>query len=135
MLSKMRWIALGGRGRVVRTFLVAPFHPRTWAATVHLLLDVPVGFAGVLYAAALFVLVELSLLIVGVPVLAAWVLGGRAWGALERARARALLAEAVPGPPAFQASRQGIRPWLGAALRDGRDGGASPTSSYSVRGR
>jgi signal transduction histidine kinase len=108
-----------GRRSVARTILAAPFRASTWKQTVHLLLDFPIGFAGVVYALATVVCAGLAALILGVPVLAACVLGGRGWATMERARARTLLAERVAEPRPFRPTGPGLRPWLRAALGDG----------------
>ena len=76
------------------------FRRRTWSATLHLLLDMPlsvVWFTIVVTGLSLGVgLIPLMLL--GLPVMAATVLIGRAIGSAERARARALLGASITPP-------------------------------------
>lgn len=76
------------------------FRGRTWAATLHLLLDLPFGIAwftivvlGLSLGAGL-----IPLMLIGLPILAATVLIGRAIGGVERTRARALLGASVTPP-------------------------------------
>ncbi|MGN6686934.1 MAG: sensor histidine kinase [Actinomycetales bacterium] len=90
--------------------LLAPLaDPRTWLRTLHLLLSLPVGtvsFAFFVTAVSLsFGLVPLAL--VGVALLAVTVLGGRVFGSVERARARALLGVEVTPPPSVRGGERG----------------------------
>ena len=81
--------------------LFAPlFQARTWAETLHLLLDLPFGIAwftivvtGLSLGAGLVVLA-----LVGLLILVATVFAGRLIGSVERARAKALLGADITGP-------------------------------------
>ena len=75
---------------------------RTWSASLHLLLDMPLGIAWfVIAVVGLSVGVGLvALALVGLAILAATVFAGRLIGIVERARADALLGIQVTPPPA-----------------------------------
>ncbi|MCF2435956.1 sensor domain-containing protein [Streptomyces thinghirensis] len=55
----------------------------------------------------------------GVPVLAAALAGCRGFGAMERARARALLGLRVSDPEPLRLKKQGAMGWIGAVLKSG----------------
>src|SRR6476646_6572638 len=83
--------------------LLAPLaRARTWSASLHLLLDMPLGIAWFVIAiVGLSVGVGLvALALVGLAILAATVVAGRLIGIVERARAHALLGIQVTPPPA-----------------------------------
>jgi signal transduction histidine kinase len=108
-----------GRTAAIRTTLAAPFRASTWKATLHLLLDFPIGLAGTLYVLATVLWLGLSVPLLGLPLLAVCVVGGRWWATMERARARVLLGELVAGPRPFQArAGAGVLARLGSALTD-----------------
>jgi hypothetical protein len=101
-------------------FLTAPFEKRVWRESLHLLVNLPVGIAGFTFAVTMTTLgVGTVLTFVGLPVLAAAVLGCRAIGAMERSRARATLDLDVAAPGPRQPSRSGLSAWLKATLASG----------------
>ncbi len=79
--------------------LLAPVEARTWRETLHLLLNLPVGivtFTAIVtgFATGLGMLITL----VGIPIVFLTMYVSRGMGAVERARAAALLAVDVPRP-------------------------------------
>jgi Putative sensor len=101
-------------------FLAAPFSSATWRETLQAVLNLPVGivtfsFAVILLSFGLGTVVTF----IGLPVLAVTVLGCRGFGAMERARASALLGLDVAAPAPVRSSRPGLYGWIGAALRSG----------------
>ena len=107
-------------------FLAAPFEGRVWRESLHLLVNLPVGIVGFAFAVPMLVLgLGTALTFIGLPVLAAAVLGCRGLGAMERARARATLglgrsgAGAKSGPAPLRPARPGFMAWIGAALKSG----------------
>lgn len=73
---------------------------QVWNESMHLLADLAVGI-GLFTAVVTMLALSLGLMVtlVGLPLLAGTVLGGRAVGVIERARARALLGIDLPAPP------------------------------------
>ncbi|MBB5122818.1 sensor histidine kinase [Streptomyces eurocidicus] len=97
------------------------FDARTWREVAHLLLDLPVGLLGFVYVSVwLYAGALLSVTVVGLPMLAAGLLGMRALGRWERARARRLLGVRIdePSPLSRQRRDSGFFPWLWTALKD-----------------
>jgi signal transduction histidine kinase len=93
----------------------------TWKEIGHLLLDLPVALLGFVYAVLVVTLgVGLSVTVVGLPLLAAGLMGARQIGRIERARARALLGMSVEEPSPLRAGRaqDGFFPWLWSTLKD-----------------
>ncbi|MFD8721962.1 sensor histidine kinase [Streptomyces sp. NPDC059629] len=92
----------------------------TWKETAHLLLNLPVSVLGFVYVfVTLWVCGLLTLTVVGIPLLAASLLGTRQLGKMERARARALLGVWVDEPSPIPRARRGAgtqRLWM--ALKD-----------------
>ncbi|MFJ9708671.1 sensor histidine kinase [Streptomyces sp. NPDC101234] len=92
----------------------------TWKEIAHLLLNLPVSVLGFVYVfVTLWVCGLLTLTVVGVPLLAASLLGTRRLGKMERARARALLGVRVDEPSPIPRARRGAgtqRLWM--ALKD-----------------
>ncbi|MFD4432626.1 sensor histidine kinase [Nocardia sp. NPDC058497] len=92
----------GHRGGVLATVARAPFRLRTWKELGYLILSFVLGcvavcylffgFGGGLYA---------SIFLVGIPLLAVILLGGRVWGRIYRSLGGALLGIRVEAPPAF----------------------------------
>ncbi|MGW6427255.1 sensor histidine kinase [Nocardia sp. NPDC055053] len=92
----------GHRGGVLATVAQAPFRLRTWKELGYLILSFVLGcvavcylffgFGGGLYA---------SIFLVGIPLLAVILLGGRVWGRIYRSLGGALLGLRVEAPPAF----------------------------------
>ncbi|MEZ5102126.1 MAG: sensor domain-containing protein [Thermoleophilia bacterium] len=90
--------------RPERTTQLGPLRPlvelRTYAATLHLLLDLPLGaFWWVVMIGGLTAAGPLLLTLVGIPILAITLWLARAGGAAERIRARSLLGVAIEEPP------------------------------------
>ena len=100
---------------------VGPWHswsPRTWLATLHLVLDLPVGMAwGTLVAALVAASIGLlPLALLGVPLLVLTLAGSCLAARAERARARLLLGTAVSTATQFPRTWTG---WLRLPI-DGR---------------
>lgn len=105
------------RGRL-RAFLRAPFSVRTWRELGYLLLSVPLALLGAGYViAGLALSAGTAVTFLGVPLLAAVVLGARGWGAVYRRLAAVILRSAVPDPAPFR-SRRTRSGWLRDALSD-----------------
>ncbi len=100
--------------------LRAPVEARSWREFGYVLLGLPVGILLFTYAVTM-VSVGAGLLVtfLGVPVLAAGLAGCRGFGALERARARALLGAEVSAPEPLRPKGRGEMAWMGAVLRSG----------------
>jgi signal transduction histidine kinase len=100
--------------------LRAPFTVRTWTDTIHLVLNLPVGIIGFVYAVVLIALgIGLTpLFLLGLPLLAVTLTGSRGFGALERGRACALLDEHVRAPAPLRPKQAGVIGWIKAALTD-----------------
>ncbi|MFI0980105.1 sensor histidine kinase [Streptomyces sp. NPDC021093] len=97
------------------------FGRHTWKEVVHLLLDLPAALLGFVYAVVSVVLgTGLAVTVVGLPLLAAGLMGARWIGSWERARARVLLGVQVEEPSPLRAGREqdGFFPWLWATLKD-----------------
>ncbi|MQY13380.1 hypothetical protein SRB5_35280 [Streptomyces sp. RB5] len=100
----------------------APVQGRTWREFLYLLLNLPMAIVFFVYAVTMLCLgAGLLITFLGVPVLAAALAGCRGLGALERARARALLDldVAAPDPVRTRAGRRGLLAWTGALFRSG----------------
>ncbi|MGW6725918.1 sensor histidine kinase [Nocardia sp. NPDC055029] len=92
----------GHRGGVLAAVARAPFRLRAWKELGYLILSFVLGcvavcylffgFGGGLYA---------SIFLVGIPLLAVILLGGRVWGRIYRSLGGALLGIRVEAPPAF----------------------------------
>ncbi|MFC1409231.1 sensor domain-containing protein [Streptacidiphilus sp. N1-12] len=101
-------------------FLTAPFEGRVWRESLHMLVNLPVGILTFTYAVTMFSLGTATVLtFVGLPILAAAVLGCRAFGAMERARARVTLDLDVAAPAPRRPSAPGLMAWIGATLKSG----------------
>ncbi|MBW1600427.1 sensor domain-containing protein, partial [Streptomyces sp. JJ38] len=98
----------------------APLSAQTWREIAHLLLNFPVAVVAFVYVSVwLYVGVPLTITVIGLPLLAAGLLGCRQLGKLERARARLLLDVHVPEPtPLRPRTHGGFAPWLWATLKD-----------------
>lgn len=102
----------------VTTPLRSPFDRRTWTRTLDALLDLPIGAAGFAYVAVLLSFgLGTAITVLGFPVLAATVIGGRGWAAAERARAFVLLGERTPEPPGAPCL-SGNLGWIKTGLTD-----------------
>ncbi|MGW5111028.1 sensor histidine kinase [Nocardia sp. NPDC004123] len=103
---------------VLRTFLVTPFRARTWKEFAYLIIVFGLGCAAAVY---LFLGIGgslyLSVFVLGIPVLAAMILGGRVWGRIHRVLGAVLLDAALPEPPPFT-FRPGPIGWLRSAFTD-----------------
>lgn len=99
--------------------LRAPLEARTFREFGYLLLSLPISIVMFTWA---IVVVSLSagLLItfLGIPVLAGGLLACRAFGAMERTRARALLGVDVAAPQPIR-FKGGLMSWVGAVLKSG----------------
>ncbi|WP_369224587.1 sensor histidine kinase [Streptomyces sp. R39] len=88
----------------------------TWKEIAHLLLNLPMALFGFVYVVtAVWVSGVLTLTVIGIPLLAATLLGARQLGKLERARARALLGMRVEEPTPLPWARRGAgtqRLWM-----------------------
>ncbi|MDI2126968.1 sensor histidine kinase [Yinghuangia seranimata] len=110
------------RARVPRPgFWRAPISARTWGETIHLTLNLFVGTVGFIFVVVLVTLgVGLTpLFLVGLPMLAGTVISCRGWGAMERARARALMGEDTLAPAPFKQKSSGAWGWIKSGLGDG----------------
>ncbi|MFF5369037.1 sensor histidine kinase [Streptomyces sp. NPDC013187] len=100
--------------------LRAPVEGRTWRELAHVLLGLPVGILMFTYAVTMVSLgAGLLVTFIGIPVLAVALAGCRGFGALERARARALLGMEVGEPEPLRMARRGAAVWMGAVLKSG----------------
>ncbi|MEV6770564.1 sensor domain-containing protein [Nocardia sp. NPDC051030] len=102
----------------LRAFLTAPFRARVWKELGYLIVAFGLGCLAVAY---LFVGVGggayASIVVLGIPILAGVILGGRLWGRVYRGLCALLLDTAVPEPPPFTA-RPGFLGWLRSAFTD-----------------
>ncbi|RST12590.1 sensor domain-containing protein, partial [Streptomyces sp. WAC05374] len=96
------------------------FDRLVWKEIGHLLANFPIALIGFVYVVFMVsVGAGLSVTVVGLPLLAAGLVGARLLGRAERARARLLLGMTVDEPsPLPQTPRDGLLPWLWAVLRD-----------------
>ncbi|WP_435867283.1 sensor domain-containing protein [Streptosporangium canum] len=101
-----------------RVLLAAPARKRAWYELGYALVSLPIAAVGLIYLLVMLLTAATAATFVGVPMLAAGVLGARALGAVDRGLARALLGVEVPVPPPFR-PRPGLIGWLGSALGDG----------------
>ncbi|MFD4583996.1 sensor histidine kinase [Streptomyces sp. NPDC058423] len=100
--------------------LRAPFEGRTWREFGYLLLSLPLSV--VFFALALSLTAAGAGLVVtflGIPVLAGALAMCRGFGAVERARARALLRLDVADPAPVRPRGDGALGWVGAVLKSG----------------
>ncbi|MFC1420948.1 sensor domain-containing protein [Streptacidiphilus cavernicola] len=105
-------------------FMTAPFEGRVWRESLHMLVNLPVGIVTFTFAVPMLVLgLGTVLTFIGLPVLAAAVLGCLGFGAMERGRARATLDLDLRGRPGRRPSgdtdRHGLMAWAKAALGSG----------------
>ncbi|MFJ9179029.1 sensor histidine kinase [Streptomyces sp. NPDC102360] len=119
----------GGRGagsgprrglRRLPAGLRAPIEGRTWREFGYLMLSLPLGIIGFVWAVTMTSLgMGLLITFIGVPVLAAALAGSRGLGALERVRARGLLGVEVGTPEPLRPRTGGPMAWIGATLKSG----------------
>lgn len=103
---------------VLRTVLLAPVRARFWKELVYVLTVFVIGCLAVAYlflgfGGGLY----LAITVIGVPVLAVVLLGGRVWGRIFRALAKDLLGVTVAPPPPF-APASGLLGFLRSAFTD-----------------
>jgi signal transduction histidine kinase len=92
---------------------------RTWTATLHLLVNLPLGIAWfTVVVTGLSLGAGLLITLVGIPVLTLTLLAGRMISAVERARAAALLGAPVASPLRDLTARQGMWPRFKAVIGD-----------------
>ncbi|MRH91880.1 sensor histidine kinase [Nocardia sp. SYP-A9097] len=107
-----------GPGELVGGFLLAPFRARVWKEFAYLIIAFGLGCIA---AAYLFVGVGgglyASIVLIGIPVLACVLLGGRVWGRIYRVLNALLLDNPMPEPQPF-AYRPGLWGWLRSAYTD-----------------
>ncbi|MER7400747.1 sensor domain-containing protein [Streptomyces sp. NPDC000151] len=110
-----------GRGpHRVPFVLRAPFAGRTWREFLYLLLSLPIAIVMFTYAVTMTSLgAGLLITFLGIPVLAAGLVGCRGLGALERVRARALLGLEVRAPEPVRATKPSLMGRIGAVLKSG----------------
>ncbi|MFG2818737.1 sensor histidine kinase [Kitasatospora sp. NPDC048365] len=90
-----------------------------WRRVRHQLLNLPVGIAGFVFAVVMLsVGVALAVTVVGLPLLAAGLVGCRWFGRLARGRARADLGSGIPEPGPMAVRGSGVAGWVIAALTD-----------------
>ncbi|MET9828947.1 sensor domain-containing protein [Streptomyces sp. NPDC006385] len=100
--------------------LRAPFEARSWREFGYVLLSLPISIVLFVYGITMVSLgAGLLVTFLGIPVLAAGLAGCRGFGALERARARALLHLQVADPEPLRMRRSGFMAWMGAVLKSG----------------
>ncbi|KPI20865.1 integral membrane sensor signal transduction histidine kinase [Actinobacteria bacterium OK074] len=108
------------RRQLIPTPLRAPLEAQTWREFGYVLLGFPIGIVMFVFAVTT-VSVGAGLLVtfLGVPVLAGALAACRGFGALERARARALLRLNVAAPEPLRMRGRGFMAWVGAVFRSG----------------
>ncbi|MBJ8343118.1 sensor histidine kinase [Antrihabitans sp. YC2-6] len=111
-------LAMRKTDTVPMILLRAPIAAQTWRDAAYVLLATVLGSAGIAYlylgfGAGLFFAITL----VGIPLLAAVVVGGRVWGNVYRWLATVLLRSEPLEPPRFQAE-PGIFGFIKSGLRD-----------------
>jgi signal transduction histidine kinase len=108
------------RDHLLPPALRAPFEGRTWREFGYLLLSLPISIVFFTFAITTVSLgAGLLVTFLGIPVLAAGLVGCRGLGALERARARGLLRLDVADPAPLRGRKPGLMPWVGAVLKSG----------------
>ncbi|MEW2495014.1 sensor domain-containing protein [Streptomyces nodosus] len=109
-----------GRPHRLPVALRAPVEGRSWRELCHLVLSLPIGTVMFAYSVTMFSMgVGLLVTFLGIPVLAAGLMGCRGFGVLERARARALLGLDVAEPEPLRPRRGGAMAWMGAVFKSG----------------
>jgi signal transduction histidine kinase len=105
-----RWVAIALR---------APVAGRTWRDYLYLLVAGPLALASfIALALAMYTGIVLSLVLVGIPLIALIVLTAREFGVVPRALARDLLGRHVEAPRRRRPKRHGFFAWLRASLGD-----------------
>ncbi|MER7112826.1 sensor histidine kinase, partial [Streptomyces sp. NPDC000229] len=96
------------------------FDRHVWKEVAHLLANLPIALIGFVYVVFIVAVgAGLSVTVVGLPLLAAGLVGARWLGRAERARARALLGIRIeePSPPVHRPG-SGLLSWLWTVLKD-----------------
>ncbi|MCS0602910.1 sensor domain-containing protein [Streptomyces sp. LP11] len=107
-------------GHRVPAALRAPFEGRSWREFGYVLLSLPISIALFTWTVTMASLgAGLLVTFLGIPVLAAALLGCRGFGVLERARARGLLGLDVAAPEPPRTRKPGAFAWMGAVLKSG----------------
>ncbi|MFJ5261533.1 sensor histidine kinase [Streptomyces sp. NPDC088387] len=107
-------------GRRLPAGIRAPFEARAWREFLYVLLSLPISIVLFTYAVTMFSLgVGLLVTFLGVPVLAAALVGCRGIGSLERTRARGLLQLDVAAPEPLRVRKGGPLAWMWAVLKSG----------------
>lgn len=103
--------------RVAAAILRAPFARRTWREGGYLLVSSMLGFLGAtyLFLGAVFGL-SLVIVLIGIPLIAAVIVGARSWGVAYRVLSETMLSTPVTAPPPFRA--RGISGSIAAGLTD-----------------
>ncbi|EST27858.1 sensor histidine kinase [Streptomyces niveus] len=105
---------------ILPTALRAPFGLRMVKEFAYLLLNLPMGILFFVYVVTMLsVSAGLLVTFLGIPLLAAALVGCRGLGAVERARARALLDLDVASPLPVRGEKAGLMSWVGAVLKSG----------------
>ncbi|WP_089099507.1 sensor histidine kinase [Streptomyces hyaluromycini] len=109
-------LADGGEDRERLPPVRFAYDVHTWKEIAHLLLNLPMSLFGFVYVSTtVWVSGVLTLTVIGIPLLAATLLGARQLGKLERGRARALLGVRVEEPTPLPWARRGAgtqRLWM-----------------------
>ncbi|MFD9907450.1 sensor histidine kinase [Streptomyces sp. NPDC059063] len=109
-----------GRRHRLPVALRAPFEARTLREFVYVLLSLPISIVGFTFGVTMLAIgAGLLVTFIGIPVLALGLTACRAFGSLERARARALLGADVAAPHPLQPRDSGFMAWMGAVLKSG----------------
>ncbi|WP_336082685.1 sensor histidine kinase [Nocardia sp. SSK8] len=108
----------GGARAALTAVLRAPIEARTWKELAYLIVVFALGCAAVCYlffgfGGGLYA----SIFLIGIPLLALVLLGGRMWGRVYRVLGRTLLDTPVDAPPDF-APRRGFFGFLQSAFTD-----------------
>uniref|UniRef100_A0AAU2VIL0 histidine kinase n=1 Tax=Streptomyces sp. NBC_00003 TaxID=2903608 RepID=A0AAU2VIL0_9ACTN len=99
--------------------LRAPFEARTFREFGYLLLSLPISIVLFVWAVtAMSVSAGLLVTFIGIPLMAVALMGCRAFGVMERARARLLLGVEIAEPQPVR-SRGGLMAWIGGVLKSG----------------
>ncbi|MFE3453262.1 sensor histidine kinase [Nonomuraea sp. NPDC059194] len=104
-------------GTHLRRLLTAPLRRTAWRELGYALVSLPMAAVGLVHLLVMLLTAAASATFVGVPMLAAGVVGARGLGAVDRGLARLLLDLDVPAPPRLR-PRPGLIGWLGSALGD-----------------
>ncbi|MCX4548941.1 sensor domain-containing protein [Streptomyces sp. NBC_01387] len=108
------------RDHRVPAALRAPFEGRTWREFGYLLLSLPISIVMFSFGITMFSAgVGLVITFLGIPLLAVGLAACRGFGAMERARARALLRADVRDPAPVRGRTGGAMSWVGAVLKSG----------------